>query len=187
MELLQFLQSKQFFSEEDCVLIDKAFDMETIPKGTVIQKVNQYSNRMLFIESGLLRIFYTDDGKDITHFFFEENYFVAPILSIYQNTPERYEWEAVESCQVRVIQYEEFLMLEERFPKITRLLLDFTIHMLDLFSQKLNLLQFQTAYDRYHLFMEMYPSLHNRVALGDIASFLGVTQQTLSVVRGKKK
>ncbi|MEL6652265.1 MAG: hypothetical protein AAFQ87_15800, partial [Bacteroidota bacterium] len=118
---------------------------------------------------------------------FGEGYFIAPVYSIYFNQSERYEWEAVEACRVKVVSYETFLDLEERYPKLTRVLLDFAIHMLDLFSQKLNLLQFQTAYDRYHLFLEMYPNLHNRVSLGSIASFLGVTQQTLSVIRGKKK
>ncbi|MEL6589925.1 MAG: Crp/Fnr family transcriptional regulator [Bacteroidota bacterium] len=187
MELLTFLKQKNLFTEEECIEIDDAFERQIIPKGEVIQKISRYSKRILFIETGILRVFYTDEGKDITHFYFEEGYFIAPVYSIYFNQSERYEWEAVEACRVKVVSYETFLDLEERYPKLTRVLLDFAIHMLDLFSQKLNLLQFQTAYDRYHLFLEMYPNLHNRVSLGSIASFLGVTQQTLSVIRGKKK
>ncbi|MEO0469454.1 MAG: cyclic nucleotide-binding domain-containing protein [Bacteroidota bacterium] len=187
MELLPFLKNKSLFTEEECMIIDHVFESETIAKGTVIQKTNTYANTMLFIESGILRTFYVKEGKNITHFFFEENYFIAPIYSIYYNQSERYEWEATESCRIRVISYEAFLKLEERFPKLTRLLLDFAIHMLDLFSQKLNLLQFQTAYDKYHLFLQMYPNLQNRISLGDTASFLGITQQTLSVIRSKKK
>ncbi|MEM7659572.1 MAG: cyclic nucleotide-binding domain-containing protein [Bacteroidota bacterium] len=187
MELFSFLKSKGLFSEEACQKIDEAFEREMIPKGAVIQKVNTYSKRFLFLESGLLRTFHVKDGKDITHFFFEENYFVAPIYSIFYNQSERYEWEAIEACQVKIIRYDDFLELEERFPKLTRLILEFSIQMLDLFSQKLDLLQFQTAYDKYHLFLDMYPNLQNRVSLGDTASFLGITQQTLSVVRAKKK
>ena len=86
-----------------------------------------------------------------------------------------------------MIPYTDFLKLEEQFPRLSRLVLEFTFQMLDIFSQKLNLLQFQTAYDRYKLFLEMYPNLQNRVSLGSTASFLGITQQTLSVIRGKKK
>ena len=187
MELRSFLQSQKLFTEEECELIDEAFEREVIPKGTVIQKVNKYSKRMLFIESGLLRVFYVKDGKDITHFFFDEDYFIAPVKSIYYNQSELYEWEATEACQVRVINYDTFMMLGEQYPKLIRIILDFSIRMLDIFSQKLNLLQFQTAADRYSIFLEMYPNLANRVSLGDTASFLGVTQQTLSVVRSKKK
>ncbi|MEL6674945.1 MAG: Crp/Fnr family transcriptional regulator [Bacteroidota bacterium] len=187
MELLSFLREKKLFTEEDCKTIDRAFSEETIPKGTVIQKVNPYAKSMLFIESGLLRTYYVKDGKDITHFFFEEKYFIAPVNSIYYDKSERYEWEAIESCRVRVIPYEDFISLEDQFPKLTRLALDFAIHMLDLFSQKLDLIQFQTAADKYELFLEMYPNLLNRVSLGDTASFLGITQQTLSVIRSQKK
>ncbi|MEM8892702.1 MAG: cyclic nucleotide-binding domain-containing protein, partial [Bacteroidota bacterium] len=130
MELLTYLKNKRLFTEEECIKIEGAFEAETIPKGAVIQKVNRYSKRMLFIESGLLRVFYEKEGKDITHFFFDENYFIAPINSIYYNKSERYEWEAIEVCSVRVIPYEDFLMLGEKFPKLTRIILDFSIQML---------------------------------------------------------
>ncbi|MEL6731968.1 MAG: hypothetical protein AAFY70_15515 [Bacteroidota bacterium] len=186
MELLSFLKSKKHFTDEECVTIDAAFDKIVIPKGTIIQSVNRYSKRLLFIESGLFRIFYNEDGKDITHFFFDENYFIAPINSIYFNKSELYEWETLEKCNVKIIQYEDFMTLGEQYPKLIRLALEFSVQLLDLFSQKLNLLQFQTAADKYSIFLDMYPNLNNRVSLGDVASFLGITQQTLSVVRSKK-
>lgn len=86
MELLSYLKHTNHFSEEECITLDAAFDRAIIPKGTVIQKVNRYSKRLLFIESGLLRVFYVDDGKDITHFFFDENYFIAPVNSIFASS-----------------------------------------------------------------------------------------------------
>ncbi|MCI4667476.1 MAG: hypothetical protein MRZ79_04890 [Bacteroidia bacterium] len=187
MDLLSFLKSKNLFTEEECITIDAAFDRAIISKKTVIQRVNRYSQRLLFIESGLLRIYYVEDGKDITHFFFGEDHFVAPINSIYFDKMERYEWESLEECSVKIIQYKDFLKLGEQFPKLTQVTLEFSIKMLDLFSQKLNLLQFQTASDRYSIFLDMYPNLNNRVSLGSVASFLGITQQTLSVIRSKKR
>lgn len=187
MELLTYLKHTNLFSDEECITLDAAFDRTIIPKGTVIQKVNRYSKRLLFIESGLFRIYYVDDGKDITHFFFDENHFIAPVNSIYYNRSERYEWETLETCNVKIIQYDDFLKLGEQYPKLIRIVLDFSIKMLDIFSQKLNLLQFQTAADRYSIFLDMYPNLNNRVSLGSVASFLGITQQTLSVIRSKKR
>ncbi|MEM9986699.1 MAG: hypothetical protein AAF804_16530 [Bacteroidota bacterium] len=187
MDLYAFLKSQNLFSEEECVSIDAAFDRAVIPKGTVIQTVNRYSKRLLFIESGLFRVYYLEDGKDITHFFFDENYFLAPIRSIYYNESELYEWETLETCTIKIIQFDEFQKLGEQYPKLIHIVLDFTIKMLDLFSQKLNLLKFQTALDKYHVFLDMYPNLTNRVSLGNVASFLGITQSTLSVVRSQKK
>mgnify|MGYP001792265731 CR=1 FL=1 len=187
MNLHDFLQSKRLFTAEECKIIDTAFQREIIPKGAMIYESNPYSKRMLFIESGLLRIFFLQDGKDITHFFFDEDYFIAPINSILYNKTERYQWEAIESCRVKVIPYEDFLTLKNRVPRLSQLTLEFALHMLDVFSQKLNQLQFHTAYDRYRIFLDLYPNLHNRVSLGSVASFLGITQQTLSVIRSKKR
>ena len=186
MDFDSYLKQTGLFNEEELTRISSSFDERTIPKGTVIEGVNQFSERMIFIESGLLRTFFYRDGKDITHFFFEENYFLAPVSRIFFNREERYIWEAIEECQVSSIRWEEFQALEEQYPKLTRLLLGFAVQMLDIFSQKLNLLQFQSASERYALFQEMYPNLNNRISLGATASFLGITQQTLSVARSKK-
>ncbi|HAA11224.1 MAG TPA: hypothetical protein DCE41_05785 [Cytophagales bacterium] len=187
MELLSFLKQSGLFTDEDCVTIDNAFERERFPKGTEIPIYTKYSQHLFFIESGLLRTYYVQDGKDITHFFFDENGFIAPVNSIFFNKTDRYDWEAIEPCQVKAIPYPHFLALEERYPRLARLLFDFAIVMLDLFSQKLNLLQFQSAAVRYEAFMTMFPHLNNRVSLGSVASFLGISQQTLSVVRGQKK
>ena len=185
MELLSFLKQKRLFTEEECISIADVFKSEVIPKGTVIQQLHGYSEKVLFIEEGLMRTFYLKDGKDITHFFFDENALIAPLNSIFFGKTEPYGWESIEACQVKSIHYTDFLQIEEQFPKLTRLLLEFAIKIVHLYSQKLDLLQFQTAYERYNLFLEMYPNLHNRVSLGSTASFLGVTQQTLSVIRAK--
>ncbi len=187
MELLSFLKHKRLFNEEACTLIDEAFNLEEIPKGTIIQREHGYSEKVFFVEKGLLQTFYLKDEKKVTHFFFDENSLIAPINSIFFKKSEPYGWEVLELCQVKAIQYRDFLALEEQFPKLTRLLLDFAITTLHRYSQKLDLLQFQTAYERYNLFLEMYPNLQNRVSLGATASFLGVTQQTLSVIRAKKE
>ena len=187
MDLLAYLTNKKTLTPEVCTSIDAAFQSEVIPKGDIIQKVNRFSERLLFIESGLVRVFFLKEGKDITHFFFDENYFIAPINSIFYNKSERYEWEALETCQVKTIRYEDFLILGEQYPKLINIALEFSMQLLDLFSHKLNLLQFEKAPDRYQQFLEMYPNLNNRVSLGDTASFLGITQQTLSVIRAQTK
>lgn len=187
MELLAFLTKQEHFSDEECRIIEESFTRVAIPKSDIIQLKNRFSEHLLFIESGLLRIFYYKEGKDITHFFFDENYFLAPINSIIYNKTERYEWEALEACQIRVIKYADFLNLCEQIPKLSQLMLEYTLKLLDLFSYKLNLLQFEKAFDRYQIFLEMYPNLLNRVSLGNTASFLGVTPQTISVIRAQKK
>jgi len=186
MELLSFLKYTRLFSAEECETIDQSFEREMLDKGAVIQEESGYSQKIFFIESGLLRTFHLKDGRDITHFFFDENALIAPINSIFYNKSEPYGWETLEACQVKTIHYQNFAVLQEEIPALTKQLLDVAIATLHLYSQKIDLLQVQTAIERYGIFQEMYPNLLNRVSLGNITSFLGVTQQTLSVIRSKK-
>ncbi|MEM9835839.1 MAG: Crp/Fnr family transcriptional regulator [Bacteroidota bacterium] len=180
------MKNKNLFTEAECDLINASFKREVIPKGEIIREVNKFTNGVLFIESGLIRTFYLQDGKDVTHFFFDENHFIAMVNSILYNKSERYRLEALEECRVQVIPFQDFMLLIERFPRLNRLTTEFLLYIIDLFSQKLNLLQFQLAADKYQFFLNEYPNLTNRVSLGNIASFLGITQQTLSVIRAKK-
>ncbi|WP_109829702.1 Crp/Fnr family transcriptional regulator [Reichenbachiella versicolor] len=186
MQLSQFLKLSGLLTDDECDTIDAACEAQFFEKGDTIVKADSFSNKLIFIESGLIRVFYLKDGKDITHFFFDENSFVAPVKSIFHNESEPYDWVAVEPCQLKLIKYEDFERVQDQFPKLTKLALNLAMMLLDLFSQKLNLLQFETAADKYRAFQKMYPNLINRVSLGDTASFLGVTQQTLSVVRSQK-
>lgn len=186
MELIAFLRGKKLFTEEECRVIDSAFGRQKVSKGARIPQTKGHATPLIFMESGLLRVFFLKDGKDVTHFFTDENYFILSLDSVFNDQPGRYEWEALEPCVLRTINYDDYLLLEKEYPMMARVLLDFSMEMLHLFSLKINMHQFQSASDRYRLFLEMYPNLRNRISLGSTASFLGVTQQTLSVVRGEK-
>jgi hypothetical protein len=59
--------------------------------------------------------------------------------------------------------------------------------MVKLFSDRLYSLQFHTAQERYSTLLNDHSSILMRAPLGHIASYLGITQQTLSVIRSKTK
>jgi len=60
------------------------------------------------------------------------------------------------------------------------------INVLSAFSDHLFQIQFQTARQRYQILLENHPDILLRTPLGHIASYLGITQQTLSVIRAQK-
>lgn len=186
MKLLSYIQGRVKLGDNDYDIINRAFKSETYPKGTLIIRPNNYSQKVFFIESGLLRTFYYKNEKDITQFFFDENKFTAPLNSIFYNQPEPYGWETLETSVVRTILYRDLTPLMDRFPVFYQFFFNVSIEMLNLFALKLESLQFHNAQERYNKMMEMYPEIILRVPLGHIASYLGITQQTLSVIRGKK-
>ena len=185
MEFHKYLEGKNLFTADQCSKIVASFRSESFQKGDKIIKPGATSDRLIFIESGLVRAYQDKDGKDITHFFFSEDHFIAPANTLLYNKAERYELEALENCEIKTIRYMEFLGLGEKYPRLMTIALEFAIKMCDFLSYKLDIVKFERAYDKYNRFLEMYPNLKNRVSLGDTASFLGITQQTLSVVRGQ--
>ncbi|HEY9006068.1 MAG TPA: Crp/Fnr family transcriptional regulator [Ohtaekwangia sp.] len=186
MELLNYITSKVTLTPEECIAIDQAFKTESYSKGDLIIKPDSFSSKVCFIEKGLLRTFYYKDGKDITQFFFDEGSFTAPLNSIFYNKSEPYGWQALEDSVIRAIRYEELAPMLLKMPALQQMFFYASIDVLNVFVIKLESLQFQTAEQRYNTMVEMYPRILLRAPLGQIASYLGITQQTLSVIRAKR-
>src|SRR5690606_35030264 len=139
-----------------------------------------------FIEKGLIRSYYIKDDKDITHHFFPEDTFNLPLESIFYKRPSPYGWEALEETTVRCIQYQDFEPYMLKIPGFEGFIRELLIEMIKVFSDRLYAIQFQTAQDRYTSLISKHPDILKRAPLGHIASYLGITQQTLSVIRAKK-
>ncbi|RAK02535.1 CRP-like cAMP-binding protein [Larkinella arboricola] len=187
MELNTFLKQRVALSPDLETVLDQAFKREQYPKHHKLLQPNNRSQKVFFIEKGLARTYYLkDEGKDITHFFFAENAFAMPIESIFYNNSSPYGMELLEHSVVRSIHYsdlEKYIEQSDALEKLMRLLL---IDVLKAFSDRFYALQFQTAQERYRIMLETYPDILLRAPLGHIASYLGITQQTLSVIRAQR-
>jgi CRP-like cAMP-binding protein len=187
MELIQYINTKIKLNAEESTAISSAFKKEFFPKGTNLVQPGNRSQKIQFIEKGLIRSFYiNEEGKDITHFFFSENNFTMSMESVYFNKPDPYGREVLEDATVHSIYFREFDALSNQVEAFKSLMLMVAIETLKQFSDKLFSLQFQTAEQRYKHLTDNYPNILLRVPLGHIASYLGITQQTLSVIRSKK-
>lgn len=184
--LVEYLQKYLNLSEEFSEKIDIMFKHEYVAKGEVLFRPESFSPKIIFIEKGLIRTYYVKDGKDITYLFFPENSFLTMIDCVFYNRPAPYGWQALENCQIRVAYYRNFELLFTEVPgmeKFMRLLLANALHST---AEKLYSIQFHTAQDRYKKLSETQSDILLRAPLGHIASYLGITQQTLSVIRSRK-
>ncbi|MDI9859387.1 Crp/Fnr family transcriptional regulator [Flectobacillus roseus] len=186
MDLLQFFNNKLKFTDEENEVLSNAFKVEIYAKGTTVVQPNSFVKKVYFVERGLLRCYYYKEGKDITHFFFDEDTFTAPLNSVFYNKEEAYGWETLEETTLRVIQYDDLQDLFIKYPSIQRFFFGVSLDILNAYALKLEYLQFYTAEERYANLLETNPGILHRTSLGHIASYLGITQQTLSVIRGKK-
>lgn len=157
----------------------------TVTRGTIILRPNSVCNHIHFVESGLLRTFYEMDGRDITDWLSPEDTFSCSILSYISRLPDRRGIEALENSTLSSLQYYELEHLYLTFPDIERLGRQFYGLGITMVQQRFDALHFHTALERYQHLMHTRPTLIQRTPLNMLASYLGITKETLSRIRSQ--
>lgn len=158
---------------------------KTIPKGESVITIGERCTDIYFIEQGLVRGFYFNEDKEITHWFAQDGEFATCFYSFISKEPSPENIQTLEACELVQIPYSDLQNLYTGFPeteRIGRLLTE--AYYLKLENRLLSL-QFKTAKERYANLVNTNPSLLQRASLGQIASYLGITQETLSRIRAE--
>jgi CRP/FNR family transcriptional regulator, anaerobic regulatory protein len=157
----------------------------SVQKGNTLVKNGERCRNLYFIEKGLIRGFYYDQGKEITHWFGKEGEFATSFYSFITNEPSPETIEALEDCELIRIKHNDLQDLYQTFPETERIGRIITeTYYIDLEERFLNI-QFKTAKERYQNLLNKNASLLQRASLGQIATYLGITQETLSRVRAE--
>ena len=186
MELIKYINGKVRLTADEAEAVDNAFQVEHHCKGAILLNPDSRSQKFMFIEKGLVRTFYQYHEKDVTHLFFDENSFTATIESIFFAKSDPYGRQALEDCVLRTIHFREFSGLLNAIPNMREFVFLAAIYMCKILADRVFSLQFQSAQERYDNLLKANPTILLRAPLGHIASYLGVTQQTLSVIRARK-
>jgi len=155
-------------------------------KGELVLQSHTRSSKIFIVKSGTLRSYYFQDGRDITAHFAFENNIIGAVDSILEQKQSLYNIEALVESKVMLLDYNEmecFLDKNPEFERLARQVSQFLY--LDL-VERLEGMMFLSAKERYHHLLTRYPTIDQQANLGHIASFLGVTQETLSRVRKLK-
>jgi CRP-like cAMP-binding protein len=157
---------------------------KTYEKGEVLLEKGQISKHVFFVEEGLLRFFsISKEGKEHIIQFAPEGWFVTERNSICYNEPSEYFIDACERTTVALLN-QEFIEraseLSPQFRAYNERLLQNHIRQL---QKRINLLIGTNAEERYLDFVKLYPNLMLRVPQWMIASYLGITPESLSRVR----
>lgn len=155
-----------------------------ISKGEFLLMQGQTCRDSFFVEKGLLR-YYSIDSKGREHIlqFAPENWFIADRESMYFGKPSQYFIQALEDSAIVRLNEHFMLRLSENYPGFiafnNRLLHN---HIRNL-QNRVNQLLSYTAEERYLSFIELYPDVLLRVPQAMVASYLGITPESLSRVR----
>ena len=170
--------------ERDLIASCRLLQLE---KNTVLVKEGQYADKTYFIVEGTARAYYLKDGREITDWFAFEHDFISSIDSFFLNVPSSYGIELLEPA--RIVELSRSTMLElcdnhHSFDRLCRIIVTKTMLQL---RQRVVSIQFESAQQRLDNLLSIRPDIMNRVPLGHIASYLGITLETLSRIRHPKK
>lgn len=152
-------------------------------KATVLVKEGQLADKTYFIVRGCARAYYLKDGKDITDWFAFENDFINSIHSFFLNVPSPHYIELLEATTFLEISKETILELCDKYHDFDRLGRIIVTNTMLRLQQRIVSMQFETALQKYNSLLAIRPDITQRVPLTHIASYLGITLETLSRIR----
>ncbi len=165
--------------------LEECFVKMEFYKNDLLLKEGNVCRYLYFIERGALRGFYNLDGKEITHWFGFENDFVTSFHSFITGEAAVENIMFLEYSTVWAIPKEKIQGLFDKFHETERLVrIVYEKYYIRLEERFINS-QFKTAAERYENLLHQTPHILTRVPLGQIAAYLGISQETLSRIRSK--
>lgn len=164
--------------------ISEHFQDKVIQKGELFLKEGQVSNEYLVLEDGFMRSYSFDvEGKEVTTAFHNNSYPVFEVASFFNRTPSRENIQALAPCSGWFITYDQLNMLFHTIPEFR----DFGRSVLvkgfaGLKTRMLSMIT-ETAEERYISLLQSNPDVFQYTPLKQIASYLGITDTSLSRIR----
>ncbi len=164
------------------------FKRMEVPAKTILLKENEVSHHAYFVEKGIVRAWYNNDGKDVTFQFFMENTLFSSLESFKKGLPSMMSFETIEHCVLwqvdketvdRILEkvYENSEFRKSLMDAVFERTFDYMKHFLSFIKD--------TPQQRYQDLCKEHSEIIKRVPQHYIASYLGITKVHLSRIKTK--
>lgn len=183
-QLFNHISSKITIGEKEREICYSLFISKTLRKKQYLLQEGEPCKYLAFVEKGLLRS-YTIDEKGAEHIvqFAPEGWWIADIYSHLTGEPSEYNIDAVEETETLLLTKEAYEELMERAPVFERYYRLLMQNSLIAYQRRLTCTLSRTAEETYTEFLQVYPHIAQRVPQHNIASYLGITPESLSRIR----
>lgn len=174
-------------NKHEVELLLSVVESKTIKKKQFILQAGEICRFETFVNKGCLKVFYTDlTGVEHNVKFAPENWWSLDLESFAMQTPAFYSIQAIEDCECLQISNIHHNWLYDRIPKLEKFARVRYQNSYILLQHRMTQNLFLTAEEKYDAFTRKYPGLELRISQKDIASYLGITPEFLSMLRKKR-
>jgi CRP-like cAMP-binding protein len=185
-QITAYIRQQIIVTDEELAIILSCFKPLTIKKHELLLSHGQTSQRSFFVGQGCLRIYFlTEDGQDVTRYIAFENQWATALVSFITGQPSQEFIQAVENSELLYITHDDFYRLLTIVPSWEKL---YRSYLEGAYVNNTNrLMSFITldATERYRQLLEENPVVVQRLSNKMAASYLNVSQETLSRLKSK--
>lgn len=182
--LIRFFQSTNLVSYQTAAEIAAGFSVKVIRKGEFFLEENKISNEYLFLESGFMRAYAFDtEGNDVTTSFYGNDQVVFEVSSFFTRTRSKENIVALQDCSGWYINYEQLNNLFHALPEFREFGRSILVRGYATLKARMLSMITETAEQRYETLLKTNPEIFQQAALKHIASYLGITDTSLSRIR----
>ncbi|WP_027420562.1 Crp/Fnr family transcriptional regulator [Crocinitomix catalasitica] len=184
--VVNIISDQYSFLSDECKLeLSNNAKILELEKNSTLVREGQFSDKTYFIIQGCARAYYLKDGKDVSDWFAFENDFISSINSFFLNVPSPHFIELLEDSVLLEISRSNIEKLEHLHPDFERLTKVVVVKTMLSQQERIVSMQFHSAEQKYENILASHPNINKRVPLTHIASFIGITLETLSRIRKK--